>query len=72
MAGINIRPHRPPTRSGRSVLFSTVEDEFGFMQTVCIGEAPEPCTPVFLLSPVVIVREIIERHGTGASLRVEG
>ncbi|MCW3099657.1 MAG: polymerase alpha subunit [Chthonomonadaceae bacterium] len=71
VAGINIRPHRPPTRSGRSVLFSTLEDEMGFIQTVCIGDALEACTPVFLLSPVVIVRGVIERHGTGASLRVE-
>jgi error-prone DNA polymerase len=71
VAGINIRPHRPPTRSGRSVLFSTVEDEFGFLQIVCIGDALEACTPVFLLSPVVIVRGIIERHGIGMTMRVE-
>lgn len=71
VAGINIRLYRPPTRSGRSVLFSTIEDEFGFVQVVCVGDALEACTPVFLLSPVVIVRGVIERRGTGVSLRVE-
>ena len=71
VAGLNLRPHRPPTRSGRSVLFTTVEDEFGFIQCVCMGRALEECTPVFLLSPAVIVRGIVERRGTGMSLRVE-
>jgi hypothetical protein len=53
------------------VLFTTVEDEFGFVQTVRIGDALEASTPILLLSPVVIVRGVIERYGTGASLRVE-
>jgi error-prone DNA polymerase len=71
VAGLNLRPHRPPTRSGRSVLFSTVEDETDFVQVICSGEALQICTPVFLLSPVVIVRGVIERKGRGASLAVE-
>ena len=27
VAGMNIRPHRPPTRSGHPVLFTSLEDE---------------------------------------------
>jgi error-prone DNA polymerase len=30
-AGVLIRPHRPPTRSGKTVVFFTVEDETGFI-----------------------------------------
>jgi len=29
MAGLPLRPHRPPTRSGRTVVFFTLEDEYG-------------------------------------------
>lgn len=29
LAGFPVRPHRPPTRSGRVVVFFSVEDEFG-------------------------------------------
>ncbi|QQE80337.1 DNA polymerase III subunit alpha [Alicyclobacillus sp. SO9] len=30
LAGIVVRPHRPPTRSGRTTVFFTLEDETGF------------------------------------------
>jgi error-prone DNA polymerase len=71
VAGLNIRPHRPPTRSGRPVLFTTLEDEEDFLQVICIGEALDRCTATFLLSPAVIAEGVIERRGKGASLRVE-
>ena len=31
MAGLPIRPHRPPTRSGRTVAFFSLEDETGIL-----------------------------------------
>jgi len=31
VAGLVIRPHRPPTRSGRTVVFFTLEDESGLL-----------------------------------------
>jgi error-prone DNA polymerase len=72
IAGLNIRPHRPPTRSGRKVLFSTIEDESGFLQVVVLDEALEHCTATFLLAPAVEVQGRIEVHGKeGVSLRVE-
>lgn len=71
VAGLNLRPHRPPTRSGRSVLFTSIEDETDILQTVCLGEPLEACTPVFLLSPAVKVTGQLQRRGTGASLLVE-
>jgi error-prone DNA polymerase len=71
VAGLNIRPHRPPTRSGRTVLFTTVEDETDLLQVVCTGQALEKYTAVFLLSPAVLVEGVIEHQGRGASLLVE-
>jgi error-prone DNA polymerase len=70
-AGLNIRPHRPPTRSGHPVLFTSLEDETSILQTVCVGEALNTCTATLLLSPAVLVEGIIECRGKGASLRIE-
>lgn len=71
VAGLNLRPHRPPTRAGRTVLFTTIEDETDYLQATCVGEALAAYTPVFLLSPMVIVRGTIERKGAGAFIMVE-
>ena len=71
VAGLNVRPHRPPTRSGRTVLFTTVEDETDLLQVVCAGEALERCAAVFLLSPAVLVEGTVEHRGRGASLVAE-
>jgi error-prone DNA polymerase len=71
VAGVNVRPHRPGTRSGRPVLFTTIEDETDFLQATCFGEVIDKYTTVFLLSLAVIVRGTIERRGNGAALMVE-
>jgi len=34
VAGLAVRPHRPPTRSGRIVVFLSLEDEFGLIDVV--------------------------------------
>jgi error-prone DNA polymerase len=33
--GIPVRPHRPPTRSGRTVVFLSLEDEYGLIDVTC-------------------------------------
>lgn len=71
VAGLNIRPHRPSTRSGKPVLFAGLEDEMGLLQMVCFGAEIAPLTPVFLTAPAVLVRGIIGHKGRAVSLRVE-
>jgi error-prone DNA polymerase len=71
IAGLNIRPHRPGTRSGRPVLFSTIEDETEFLGVVAFDPVIDQVTSVFLLSVAVIVRGTIERRRGGPSLIVE-
>jgi error-prone DNA polymerase len=71
VAGLNVRPHRPPTKSGKPVLFTTLEDEFGLLQCICVGDAIDSATPVFLTSAAVVAQGIIERKGTGMMLRIE-
>ncbi|MCW3097484.1 MAG: dnaE2 [Chthonomonadaceae bacterium] len=71
VAGLNIRPHRPPTRSGKPVLFASVEDEMGLLQVVCFGAEIATLTPVFLTAPAILVRGVLGRKGRAVSLRVE-
>ncbi len=71
VAGLNLRPHRPPTRSGRVVLYTTIEDETEYLQASCSNEALDRYASVFLLSPAVVVRGILQRKGVGANLFVE-
>ncbi len=68
VAGLNVRPHRPPTRSGEPVLFSQVEDETGLLQVTVAGPAIATCTAGFLTSPAVVVEGELHRRGRGATL----
>lgn len=71
VAGLNLRPHRPPTRSGQTVLFTEVEDETSYpLQVICFGEALDQCTAAILLSPAVIAEGIVERR-RGMAIRLE-
>ncbi len=36
--GIPIRPHRPPTKSGKTVVFLSLEDEYGLIDVVCFED----------------------------------
>lgn len=72
VAGLNLRPHRPPTKSGQTVLFTELEDETDYpLQVVCIGEALDRCTSVILLSRAVVAEGVIERKRGSIALKLE-
>ncbi len=71
VAGLNVRPHRPPTRNGKGCLYTILEDETGMLQATCAGEAIDTCTPVLITAPAVFVRGRIQRRGVGVSFYVE-
>lgn len=71
LAGLNIRPHRPPTRSGNPVLFASLEDETDLIQLSCFGDAIERCTATFLVAAAIIVDGIVQRRGEGAGILVQ-
>lgn len=71
VAGLNICPHRPPTRSGNPVLFTSIEDETALLQAICFGEPLQRLTGLFLTAPAIMVRGVIEHKGRGTSLRIE-
>ncbi|BDI33983.1 DNA-directed DNA polymerase [Capsulimonas corticalis] len=71
VAGLNIRPHRPPSKSGGRHLFCTIEDESAYMQSAFYGTNIDDNMATILLSPAVIVRGRMIRKGYGCSMEVE-
>lgn len=69
-AGLVVCPHRPPTRSGRRVLFACLEDEFGLTDVVLFEQAYQSYGHWMLTQPLVIVEGRIQHRGQGTSLIV--
>ncbi|MBX6352564.1 MAG: DNA polymerase III subunit alpha [Thermoflavifilum sp.] len=74
VAGIAVRPHRPPTRSGRTVVFVTLEDETALLDAV-VFEQVYRASGAVLFTPsgrwVVMDGVIDRRAGDYPQLRVE-
>ncbi|MCL6487917.1 MAG: DNA polymerase III subunit alpha [Alicyclobacillus mali] len=74
VAGLSIRPHRPPTKSGKTVVFFTLEDETGLadavmFETVYRREGAVLFTP---FGRLIGLSGLIERRGgLKAQIRVE-
>jgi error-prone DNA polymerase len=68
VAGLNICPHRPPSKSGGRHLFLTLEDESAYMQVSFHPEAIEHSLGPVLMSPVVIITGTIHRRGVASYL----
>ncbi|MBC7286739.1 MAG: hypothetical protein H5T86_01595 [Armatimonadetes bacterium] len=63
-AGIVIRPHRPPTRSGRTVIFMTLEDETGLIDATIFEDVYHQYGPVIFGHGLLMVTGRLERnHG---------
>ena len=71
IAGLNLRPHRPPSKAGGRHLFTTFEDETAYIQAAFYGQAVDNCIASVLLCPVLIARGKIKRMRLGASIEVE-
>ena len=69
--GLVVCPHRPPTRSGRRVLFFSLEDEFGMVDAVMFERVYQAYGHWVLTQPLVIAEGRVQRRGRGASLIVE-
>lgn len=64
-AGLLIRPHRPPTKSGKTVVFFTLEDETGFVDATMF-ESVYQDTGAILFTPfgrLVGVEGVVQRRG---------
>jgi len=77
IAGMAVRPHRPPTRSGRTVAFFTLEDETGLMDVTVFESVYQTDGKPIFTRPAVIVagrreeRDGVERAGSIVASSVE-
>ena len=61
-AGLVIRPHRPPTRSGKTVVFLTLEDEYGLIDVTIFEDIYQKYGSIIYNHPLLLVTgEISER-----------
>jgi len=63
VAGVVVTCMRPPTKSGVIVVFVTLEDEFGLVDTVIFPKVYEQYGPVIFNSPGLIIEGKVERMG---------
>ena len=62
IAGLVIRPHRPPTRSGKTVVFLTLEDEHGLMDVTIFEDIYRKFAKVIFNQPLLLVTGEISRR----------
>jgi error-prone DNA polymerase len=63
VAGIIVSRARPPTRSGRTAIFISLEDELGLIDVAVFEEAYEKCGRALYTSPVICVEGKLTRMG---------
>ncbi|MEX2356019.1 MAG: OB-fold nucleic acid binding domain-containing protein, partial [Thermaerobacterales bacterium] len=70
VAGVVIRPHRPPTRSGKTVVFLSLEDEWGLMEITIFEQVYQKYGALLFRgrTPPLIVHGRVERRSTTESI----
>ena len=63
VAGIVVARARPPTRSGKTAIFISLEDEFGLVDVAVFEEAYQRCGQAIYSSPVLCVEGKLTRMG---------
>ena len=73
IAGFPVRPHRPPTKSGKTIVFLSLEDEFG-LADITVFEHIYQRFGKFIFSdpaPPLVIWGKVERRGLGAAVIAE-
>lgn len=68
IAGLVIRPHKPPTKSGRTVVFFSLEDEFGQVDVTAFENIYQKYGRLIYHSPLLWVEGTVEWRGRGVSI----
>jgi len=70
IAGIPIRPHRPPTRTGKIAAFFSLEDEFGLMDITVFEKTYQTFGALLFTKPVLplAVSGRLQRRGNSAAV----
>ncbi|QUX26054.1 PHP domain-containing protein [Nocardiopsis sp. MT53] len=66
VAGLTIALQTPPMRSGRRVIFASIEDRTGVVEAAMFADAQEHSAGVFRTEPVVVVTGRVRRSAPGA------
>lgn len=68
VAGLCIRPHRPPTKSGRTVVFLTLEDETGLIDVTVFEDVYMRWGTDLFVKPLLLVSGRVEHRGGAVSV----
>lgn len=68
VGGLCIRPHRPPTKSGRTVVFLTLEDETGLIDVTVFEDVYMRWGEDLFVKPMLIVAGHVEHQGEAVSV----
>ncbi len=72
VAGVPVRPHRPPTRSGRRLVFLALEDEEGLVEVMVPEDVYRRAGAILFPSrPLLGIAGRVRRRGNGMSLVAE-
>lgn len=69
-AGLPVRPHRPPTRTGKITAFFSLEDEFGLMDVTVFEKTYQKYGALLFTKPVppLQVWGVLQHRGNGVSV----
>jgi error-prone DNA polymerase len=71
VSGMLILVHTPPTKSGKRVMFLTLEDEMGLFEVVVFAKAQDRFARIILTSEVLTLEGRLQRQGpTGLAISV--
>ena len=71
ISGMLILVHTPPTKSGKRVMFLTLEDEMGLFEVVVFSKAQDKFAKLILTSEVLTLEGRLQRQGpTGLAISV--
>ncbi len=71
VAGLVVRPQRPPIRSGHTVVFFTLEDEYGVVEVTVFEKTYQRDGRAIFTQPAVEVTGRLDKRGKGISLIAE-
>ena len=63
VTGLMVMVHTPPTKSGKRVMFITMEDETGLMDVIAFDKIQNKYAGVILTSQVLSVKGRLQRQG---------
>ena len=73
MAGVKVATQTPPIRSGRRVIFLTLDDATGPVDATFFEDVQGPCAATVFGSWLLVVRGVVRRTGRrGISIRATG